>query len=106
MSKLPTLPRVSIVTANRLLEGDVVYRTAVGRWSPRLADAAFTAEENVANSWLEAAQGDVVQRLIAPPYLAEMGLDAVGGLIALDAKERIRAAGPTVRLDLGKQAAA
>lgn len=106
MSKLSASSRVSIVTANRLLEGDVVYRTATGRWSPRLADAAFTADESVAKSWLETAQGDVVERLIAPPYLAEMGLDAAGRLIAIDAKERIRAAGPTVRLDLGKQAAA
>ena len=39
----PFTPKV--VTANRLLEGDAVWRTATGDWSPRLADAELIADK-------------------------------------------------------------
>jgi hypothetical protein len=50
------------------------------------------------------AERSVVDRLVVTPYLIAVE-EGAKGLRASHIKERIRATGPTVRLDLGKQAA-
>ncbi len=94
---------LKILTANRLREGDVVYLTADDGWSTRFADAMPLADEAAAAQLLEQAERDVAARLIVAPYLMKVADDA-GRLTPLSQREAIRARGPSVRPDLGKQA--
>ncbi len=94
---------LKVVTANRLNDGDVVYLTAHGDWSAWLDDSgpAETPEHEAA--LLERAEQAVHERLVVDPYLMPVARDA-GQLRPLSQREIIRAAGPSVRTDLGKQA--
>lgn len=58
-----------VVTANRLLEGDAVWLTPAGDWSPRMSEAEFITDEGTAELRLlgAAAQG----HLIAGAYLCD-----------------------------------
>ncbi|HRE61119.1 MAG TPA: DUF2849 domain-containing protein [Micropepsaceae bacterium] len=92
-----------ILTAWRLDDGEAVYRGA-GGWVRALEDATpFTGIE-AAKAALEAAEADVAARVIVGPYLFDAAVER-GVIRPLSARELIRAKGPTVRLDLGKQAA-
>jgi hypothetical protein len=90
-----------ILTANRLRDGEVVYWKA-GSWVEALADAEVFPDKADADAALKAADKAVQDRLVVSPYLFEVRRD---GSVLRPVKEReiIRAAGPTVRLDLGKQ---
>jgi len=90
---------MKIITANRLLDGVVVYRTAENGWAESLAQAV-RFEDATAAAALAAAEEDVT--LVVKPYL--VGLDANGFVKRERVRETVRAAGPTIRPDLGKQA--
>ena len=94
---------LQILTANRLREGDVVYLTADDGWSTRFDDAMPLADDAAAKQLLKQAERDVAARLIVAPYLMKVAEDA-GRLTPLSQREAIRARGPSVRPDLGKQA--
>jgi hypothetical protein len=90
------------LTANRLRDGEVVYWSA-GRWVMSLPEAEVFADKDGAAAALKAAGTSVVDRIVVNPYLFDVRRD---GAVIRPMKERelIRAAGPTVRSDLGKQA--
>ncbi len=92
-----------VMTANRLRDGEVVFLTRSGVWSEKIDDAVL-ASEPLAVSALEArAADDVKATLVTGQYLFEA--TRVDGKIRADhIRERIRTLGPSVRLDLGKQA--
>ena len=92
-----------VVTANRLRDGEVVYLTAAGEWSERLDDAGPAATPEREAAFLAVAERAVAARFVIDPYA--MPVDAAEGAIRpLSQREIIRAKGPSVRLDLGKQA--
>ncbi len=85
-------PTTSVVTANALLEGDVVFLTADDRWTRSLAEAEILSDEAHAQIRLldaAARPGEVVG-----PYLADVTLDA-GGPRPASLREAIRISGPT-----------
>ena len=89
------------VTGNRLADGAVVYLNDEDQWTTHLCAAARFADDD-ADPVLAAAQSRVGE--IADAYLIdvdERGEPAGRAVI----RETIRGAGPTVRLDLGIQAA-
>ena len=92
-----------ILTANRLRSGEVVFLTHTGQWSENI-DAAVLAVEPQAAAALEArGKADVKANLVTDPYL--FAAERIEGRVrANHIRERIRAIGPTVRTDLGKQA--
>ncbi|EFL90316.1 DUF2849 domain-containing protein [Ahrensia sp. R2A130] len=92
-----------IFTANRLLDGEAVWLGANGRWveSPASAVVSHTAEELEATR-IAAARGDRENHVVEP-YEMPVTIEA-GAAVPASYRERIRAAGPTIRLDLGKQA--
>jgi hypothetical protein len=92
---------VQILTANRLRDGDVAYWRG-GAWVGALADADIFADDAAAEAALAAAAASVKNRLVVNPYLFDARVDAKG-LHPVKEREIIRAAGPTVRHDLGKQ---
>jgi hypothetical protein len=95
--------RFHSVTANRLLDGEPVYLTKDNGWSDALADAAIADGKEEGAELLEQGKQGVVDQIVVNPYLFDV--DAEGGAPQpISVREQIRAAGPTVRLDLGKQA--
>lgn len=95
------------ITANRLDDGEVVYYTAERGWSLDLGAARVIALDEDLEPWLSAAEADMTARVVVDVYpfdVAATTADGTPDLAALSAREKIRAAGPTVRLDLGKQA--
>ena len=58
-----------IVTANDLLEGDVIYLTADDRWSRSMAEAELITEEARAQERLALAEAQ--QNRVVGPYLAD-----------------------------------
>lgn len=95
--------QIQAVTANRLIDGDVVYFTPAGGWSEWLPDAAIAEDKQAGAALLARAARDVETRLIVEPYLFEVTTEG-GRVNAISVREKIRMAGPTVRPDLGKQA--
>ena len=94
-------PRAQAITANRLDTGEVVFRDAQGGWATRLGDAErFTsAEEGEAELALAKSEA----RVVIDPYLIELRLEAAGP-VPLSYRERVRALGPTIHPEMGKQA--
>ena len=97
------LEKGQVMTANRLRDGEVVFLTRSGQWSEKIDDAVL-ALEPLAVAALEArALEDVQANVVTGQYLFEA--TRVDGQIRADhIRERIRTLGPSVRLDLGKQA--
>lgn len=91
-----------LLSANLLLEGDVVYRTAAGGWSRAIAKAAVAQSEEAAAALLAAAKAE--PHLVVDAALAEATVGPEGRVAPVSHRERIRALGPTHRPDLGKQA--
>ena len=90
-----------ILTANRLRSGEVVY-WARGAWVGALDDAEVFTDEALAQDALKAAGEAVRDRIVVNPYLFDVRREA-GVLRPVKEREIIRAAGPSVRRDLGKQ---
>ena len=91
-----------MLTANRLVDGDVLYWKK-GGWVLALVDGDVFADPKDADAALAAAQASVAGNLVVAPYLFDVKTDA-RGIHPVKEREIIRAAGPTMRLDLGKQA--
>jgi len=90
------------LSANRLLDGEVVFLDRAGGWSPRIDDALVAAKTG------EAALKTLGERAVKARLVTALEIIDVeakdGGVRPLHIRERIRALGPTVRPDLGKQA--
>lgn len=95
--------REQALTANRLIDGVVVYLTADGKLSESLQDAEVADGKEAAEALLARATPFVDGNEIVEPYLFEVEKND-GAIRAVSVRETIRQAGPTVRLDLGKQA--
>ncbi len=91
-----------IVTANRLDDGLVVYLNGAG-WSERIEDARIAGDDAAADRLLARAEGPGQAVRVVDPYLIEGPREAAVPR-PVSRREAIRAQGPTVRLDLGKQA--
>jgi len=84
------------VTANRLTDGAVVWRTRHEDWSVDLADAAVVTTADEAIALLAGAQKRDVDAVGA--YVAPVELGADGEVRPGNLRERIRVAGPTFEL--------
>ena len=93
---------LQMLTANRLRDGDVLYRQGAG-WVLMLADGEVYPDQTTAAAALAAAQAETVRNEFVAPYLFEVR-DRGGVIVPVKEREIIRAAGPTVRKDFGKQA--
>lgn len=101
-SKKPYVPQV--LTANLVLDGEVVYWRQDGSWALCLSDAYVFATADTVDAGLASAEGAVAEQKIMDPYLFTVSLDG-DDITPSSVREKIRAKGPTVRLDLGKQVA-
>jgi hypothetical protein len=91
------------ITANRLRDGVVVFLGAGGAWVESFAEAALLTEAATA---LAAAKAQAERDQFGVDlYAFEVEIEN-GAALPVKMRERIRTLGPSVRLDLGKQAAA
>lgn len=94
---------IQVISANRLGDGIVVYLTADGEWSERIALARVVDGKEQGEAALDVAFGAVEACTVVDPYLIDIN-DSDGERRPTLNRELIRALGPTVRLDIGKQA--
>ena len=85
MSEMP-----KVITANALIEGDVVYRRADGSWSRWLSDAQTFATSERAELALKAAESEPSR--VVGVYLMDLQGDAH---VPQHFRETFRATGPS-----------
>jgi hypothetical protein len=94
---------MKILTANRLTDGEAVWYAADGSWAEDIA-----ASEVVGDKDSEARLEAIGKAAYENDEVVDVNLIDVsvvdGAIVPQRLRERIRAAGPTNRLDLGKQA--
>ena len=94
---------MKILTANRLTDGEAVWFSASLSWAETIGDAEL-AKDKEAEARLQAI-GDAAYANNEVVDVNLIDVDLLDGMIVpMRLRERIRAAGPTNRNDLGKQA--
>ena len=93
---------LEIITANRLGDGLVIFLTAEG-WSADINDATVAETGDQTRALLALAEADAGQ--VVGPYEIAVERGDDGGLRPLKYREVLRTRGPSVRVDLGYQAA-
>lgn len=93
-----------VLTANHLLSGEVVFLAEGELWTPDINEA-LVAESADDEAWFAQAGGRAVAaQTVVEPYLIDVDRRA-GAVVPVRYREKLRSRGPSVRLDLGKQAA-
>jgi hypothetical protein len=85
-----------VITANRLGDGAVIYRTGGKDWTTHLEQAAVVTTASEAGVLLADATADDIGAVGA--YVAPVERDAGGHVSPGNLRERIRLAGPTFDL--------
>jgi uncharacterized protein DUF2849 len=91
------------LTANRLVDGEVVFLTRSGLWSVFVDEAALAQEPDAVKALEARGREAEAANIVTGSYLFEAERHD-GRMRAAHIRERIRTLGPTVRPDLGKQA--
>ncbi len=98
-----TQEKGQVMTANRLRDGDVVFLTRSGEWSLAIDNAVLVQEPQAAAALEARAKADEKENLVTGSYFFDA--ERIDGKVkASHIRERIRTLGPSVRIDLGKQA--
>lgn len=100
---MTTTEKGQLVTANRLRDGAVVFLTRAGQWSETIDEAVLALEPQAAAALEARAREAEKATLVTGSYLVDAERRD-GRVRATHIRERMRALGPTVRRDLGKQA--
>ena len=85
-----------VVTANRLADGAVIYRSSDGSWTTDLSSAAVMSTTAAATEALALALADTLHAVDA--YAAPVELTPEQGVLPGNLRERIRLRGPTIAL--------
>ena len=96
-------PLRQVLTANLLKDGLVVFMTDGHAWSPWIEDAAIVTSKDAALDLEAHGNAAAKANVVVGPYLIDV-IDVDGRPRAAHIREYIRCVGPSVRLDLGKQA--
>src|SRR5688572_25603895 len=92
-----------VLTANRLSVGEVVYWNAAKGWVTYLHEAEILPDEQAEGVLKSDGARSVQERQVVNPYLFEVRVNG-DTIVPVKTREAIRAAGPSARIDLGKQA--
>jgi hypothetical protein len=102
MSK--SLFQASVLTANRLGDGIVVFLDFEGAWNENLAEALVARSPEEVKALEDRAVWDATRSLVVEPYLVEVR-EAAGGVVPIRYRERVRAGGPSILDDVPGYAA-
>ncbi|MBI3275481.1 MAG: DUF2849 domain-containing protein, partial [Methylocystis sp.] len=97
------LERPQILLASDLAHGDVVFLGASG-WERDCHRAKIVYDSDAAAALQAFGQAEIAKNHVVDVYLADVAVDASGAPEPLHYREKMRALGPSVRRDLGKQA--
>ena len=97
-------PAVSLLTANRLGDGIVVFLDFEGVWSERIEAAAVARSPDEARALEARGHHDAGRNMVVEPYLIEVR-ESGGGFVPVRTRERVRIAGPSVLGDVPGYAA-
>jgi hypothetical protein len=92
-----------VITANRLTDGVVLFQTVGDCWSEDFNRAAVLADPQATDEALARAKRDEASNLVVEAYAVPVEARN-GHYVPKALREAIRAAGPTIRRDIGKQA--
>lgn len=87
-----------IVTANRLIDGEVVFRAPGGAWVRAVDEAEVLADKAAAAAAEAAAAADVSAAVVVDVAVIDVRVED-GRVVPVRLRERIRAFGPTVKSD-------
>src|ERR1700691_5873992 len=93
----------TMITANRLSDGIVVFQDASGGWCEDFHRGAVLSDESAKAAALARAEQSEADCEVVGPYAIEID-SRNGHFVPKALREAIRASGPTIRRDLGKQA--
>ena len=96
------MPIGQMITANRLGDGVVVFLNNAN-WVETLTQGSLFGNADAVAAALVQAKADEARDVVVEPYAIDV-VDRNGTPHAKHLREAIRAAGPTIRRDLGKQA--
>ena len=97
MSK--SAPHISVLTANRLDDGIVVFLDFEGAWNENIAEAVVARDPDEARALEDRGAYDAAHNLVVEPYLVEVREEA-GRLIPIRTRERVRVSGPSILDDV------
>ena len=97
MSK--SAPQISVLTANRLGDGIVVFLDFEGAWSENLAEAVVARSPDEVRALQDRGTYDAEHNLVVEPYLVEVR-EADGYLTPIRYRERVRVGGPSILDDV------
>ncbi len=92
---------MKVLTGNRLEDGEVVF-LGEGGWSDRFGQAVTFEDDEAAEAAEAHAKTEIT--FVVDPYLIEVA-PAADGFAPVSYRERLRALGPTNKVEHGKQAA-
>jgi hypothetical protein len=92
-----------VLTANRLADGIAVWLDACGLWTERIETALVARHDDAVSGLEQAGKSAFNRNVVVDVALIEVE-EKQGEIRPVRLRERIRAAGPTIRTDLGKQA--
>lgn len=84
---------LQVASANRLVDGVVVWLDEAGQWTDRLQHAAVARDPRAAEILLERARAEAFS--VIEPFLVAVTEDEEGTLDPLSLREKIRASGLT-----------
>lgn len=96
---------MKVITANRLLNGDVVWLGENGSWVERITLARTFEGKDQVDEGLTIGQAAEKNQEVVGVYEMDVTLED-GVIVPVRLRERIRAAGPTTHPQFGKQAQA
>lgn len=94
---------MKILTANRLIDGEAVWYSTGQAWSETIGDAEIARDKAAEEHLAAIGKAAFEANLVVDVDLVDVTL-AGDAIVPIRLRERIRAAGPTNRNDLGKQA--
>jgi hypothetical protein len=94
---------MKILTANRLSDGLAVWLARDHSWTECIAEAEIATDANTIEKFEWAGKAALLKNEVVDVNLIDIDLSD-GEIVPKRLRERIRAAGPTNRTDLGKQA--
>jgi hypothetical protein len=100
----PTLEMPQVISANRLTDGIIVFLGVGDAWVERLAEAKVLHDEAELKAAMARATADVAASRVVEVAAFEVEVSGLN-IRPKHLRDRIRAAGPTVHPDHGKQAA-
>ena len=100
---MSTTEKGQVMTANRLRDGEAVFLNRSGEWSKKIDESTLALEPQAAAALEARALVDEKANLVTGSYLFDAER-LEGKIKASHIRERMRTLGPTVRVDLGKQA--